>query len=147
MASSGIRLGAWDYLKWGHISPLKRERWNRASTKIIVYAGEDEQYFSYISSEAWQAVTSWIAYRQQSGESISDDGWVMRDMWDARQAQGRGLVTRPKKLFLTWNQETDGKGIWAQGLRKKLEPGKKRHPYQANHSLRNGSRRAVKLLA
>ena len=28
------------------------------------------------------------------------------------------------------------RAIWAQGLRKKLEPGKKRHPYQANHSLR-----------
>jgi hypothetical protein len=28
------------------------------------------------------------------------------------------------------------RAIWAQGLRKKLEPGKKRHPFQANHSLR-----------
>jgi hypothetical protein len=28
------------------------------------------------------------------------------------------------------------RAIWAQCLRKKLEPGKKRHPYQANHSLR-----------
>src|SRR5919109_3817780 len=28
------------------------------------------------------------------------------------------------------------RAIWAQGLRKKLEPRKKRHPYQANHSLR-----------
>ena len=28
------------------------------------------------------------------------------------------------------------RAIWAQGLRKKLEPGKKRHAYQANHSLR-----------
>jgi flagellar capping protein FliD len=28
------------------------------------------------------------------------------------------------------------RALWAEGLRKKLEPGKKRHPYQANHSLR-----------
>jgi hypothetical protein len=28
------------------------------------------------------------------------------------------------------------RAIWAQGLRKKLENGKKRHPFQANHSLR-----------
>jgi hypothetical protein len=26
------------------------------------------------------------------------------------------------------------RAIWAQGLRRKIEPGKKRHPYQANHS-------------
>ena len=25
MASSGIRLGAWDYLRWGHITPIKEE--------------------------------------------------------------------------------------------------------------------------
>ena len=24
MASSGIRLGAWDYLRWGHIFPIER---------------------------------------------------------------------------------------------------------------------------
>jgi hypothetical protein len=28
------------------------------------------------------------------------------------------------------------RALWAQGLRKRLEPGRKRHPYQANHSLR-----------
>ena len=25
MASSGIRVGAWDYLKWGHVSPIVKE--------------------------------------------------------------------------------------------------------------------------
>jgi hypothetical protein len=28
------------------------------------------------------------------------------------------------------------RAIWAQGLRKKLEEGKKRHPFPTNHSLR-----------
>jgi hypothetical protein len=26
MISSGIRLGAWDYLKWKHIVPIENER-------------------------------------------------------------------------------------------------------------------------
>ena len=135
MASSGIRLGAWDYLKWGHVIPIKREG-EIVAAKLIVYAGEDEQYFSFISSEAWQAVESWMEYRGQSGEKISGDGWVMRDLWDARQAQGRGLVTKPKKLSSLGIKRLMERAIWAQGLRKKLEPGKKRHPYQTNHSLR-----------
>jgi hypothetical protein len=61
--------------------------------------------------------------------------WVMRDLWDTRVAQGRGLVTKPKKLSSLGVRLME-RAIWAQGLRKKLKPGKKRHPYQANHSLR-----------
>ena len=56
------------------------------AAKLIVYAGEDEQYFSFISSEAWQEVKSWMEYRGQSGEKITEDSWVMRDLWDARRA-------------------------------------------------------------
>jgi hypothetical protein len=52
MASSGIRLGAWDYLCWGHIEPLEREG-KIIAAKIIVYAGDDEEYFSFISPEAY----------------------------------------------------------------------------------------------
>ena len=26
MASSGIRIGAWDYLDWGHVEPIKKRR-------------------------------------------------------------------------------------------------------------------------
>jgi hypothetical protein len=60
----------------------------------------------------------------------------MRDLWDTRVAQGKGLVTRPKKLSSLGVKRLMERAIWAQGLRKKLEPGKKRHPCQANHSLR-----------
>ena len=46
------------------------------------------------------------------------------------EAQGRGRVTKPKKLSSLGIKRLMERAIWAQGLRKKLEPGKKRHPYQ-----------------
>ena len=40
MASSGIRIGAWDYLQWSHIRPIERDG-EIIAAKMIVYAGED----------------------------------------------------------------------------------------------------------
>jgi hypothetical protein len=134
MASSGIRIGAWDYLQWGHIRPIDRNG-EIVAAKMIVYASDDEEYFTFISPEACRALKEWINYRETSGEIIKQDSWVMRDLLDTRVAQGRGLVTKPKKLTSLGIKRLMERAIWAQGLRKKLEPGKKRHPYQANHSL------------
>ena len=136
MASSGIRLGAWDYLPWGEIRPIEIDG-KIVAAKIIVYAGEeDDEYFSFISLEAFNELQNWMKYRESSGELINDNSWLMRDLWDTRVAQGRGLVTHPKKLASLGIKRLMERAIWAQCLRKKLEPGKKRHPYQANHSLR-----------
>jgi integrase len=97
MASSGIRVGAWDYLQWGHIRPIERDS-KVIAAKVIVYAGEDEEYFTFISPEAWRALKDWMTFREKSGEVTKEDSWVMRDLWDTRVAHGRGLATMPKKL-------------------------------------------------
>jgi hypothetical protein len=39
MTSSGIRVGAWDYLKWGHIVLINKNGIILAA-KVVVYAGE-----------------------------------------------------------------------------------------------------------
>jgi integrase len=135
MASSGIRVGAWDYLRWSHIRPIEKNG-EVVAAKIIVYAGEDDEYFTFASPSAWSELLAWRQYRESSGEPVNDDSWVMRNLWDTRVAQGRGLVTVPKKLTSLGVKRLMERAIWAQGLRKKLEPGKKRHPFQANHSLR-----------
>ncbi len=135
MASSGIRLAAWDYLRWGDVRPIEKEG-KVVAAKIIVYAGEDEEYFSFLSKEALDALSDWIQYRENSGELIDENSWLMRDLWDTRVAQGRGFVTKPKKLASSGIKRLIERAIWAQGLRKKLENGKKRHPYSAIHSYR-----------
>lgn len=55
MASSGIRLGAWDYLKWKYIIPIERKG-KVIAAKIIVYPGDVEEYFTFITPEAVQCV-------------------------------------------------------------------------------------------
>jgi len=117
MTSSGIRLGDWDYLKWGHIRPIEKNG-QIVSAKIIVYAGEDEEYFSFISKEAYQALKEWIKYREDSGESIDENIWIMRDLWDTQVAQGRGLPAKPKKLAASGIKRLIERAIWVQGLRK-----------------------------
>jgi integrase len=135
MASSGIRLGSWDYLKWSNIIPIKRVD-KVVAAKIIAYAGEEDEYFSFITPEAYQALEDWMKYRENSGEDITENSWLMRDLWDVSKPYGKGLATRPKKLASLGIKRLMERAIWAQGLRRKLENGKKRHPFQANHSLR-----------
>ncbi len=135
MASSGIRLGAWDYLRWGHIRPIEKDG-DVVAAKIIVYAEEDEEYYSFTSKEAYHALKDWMKYRDDSGELIDENSWLMRDLWDTRVAQGRGFATKPIKLAPSGIKRLIERAIWAQGLRKKLENGKKRHPFSAVHSLR-----------
>jgi integrase len=79
--SSGIRVGAWQYLKWKHIEPIKRDD-KIVAAKIIVYAGENEQYFSFMTPEAFQALQEWMNYRKKSGEDINGESWLMRTLWD-----------------------------------------------------------------
>ena len=55
MISSGIRVGAWDWLKWKHIIPIERQG-SIMAAKIIVYSGEPEQYFSFITPETYKAL-------------------------------------------------------------------------------------------
>jgi hypothetical protein len=51
MISSGNRIGAFDYLKSKHITPLKDGDGKIIATKKIVYAGASEQYITFISTE------------------------------------------------------------------------------------------------
>jgi hypothetical protein len=101
-----------------------------------VYAGEEDEYYTFIVPSAWEQLVEWMKYRETAGENITEDSWVMRDLWDASIAQGRGLVTKLKKLASTGVKSLANRALWSQGLRTGLKESKKRHPYQAIHSLR-----------
>jgi integrase len=135
MASSGMRLEAWNYLRWSHIQPIERDG-KIVAAKMIVYAGDPEEYFTFITLEAYRALASWMNFRRDSGESIRPNSWVMRDLWDTQVKISRGLVSVPKQLTAIGVKRLMERAIWAQGLRNELPAGEKRHPFATNHSLR-----------
>jgi integrase len=122
--SSGIRLGAWDYLKWGHITKLD------GAAKMRVYAGEEEEYFTFITSEAYNALEEWMEFRKKSGENVTKDSWLMIQLWDTK-----GLNLNPKKLGLEGVKSLIETAIRVSGVRTKI-PGKKRYEFPTNHGFR-----------
>ena len=63
MASSGIRVGAWDYLKWSHIFSNSSGDGKLLAAKINVYADDDDDYITFITPEAYLSLESWMKYR------------------------------------------------------------------------------------
>ncbi|HEX9830940.1 MAG TPA: hypothetical protein VGA94_04565, partial [Thermodesulfobacteriota bacterium] len=134
MCSSGIRLGAWDYLKWGNVKPIEKDG-QIVAARITVYAGDEEQYFSFISPEAYNELKKWMDLRIEHGEKVTDLSWVMRDLWNAEE-RSRGMVTAPKKLKAAGVKRLIERALKAQGIRKPLPEGQRRHEFQTDHGFR-----------
>jgi len=129
-SSSGIRVGAWEYLKWKHIEPIRRDD-RLVAAKITVYGGENEQYFSFITPEAFQSLEEWMDYRKRNGENISGESWVMRTLWDTTASDARS----PIKMTTEAIRALVKRALKSQGLRTTL-PVAHRHEWKANHGFR-----------
>ncbi|MFZ0184381.1 MAG: hypothetical protein WAL88_06050 [Nitrosotalea sp.] len=134
MLSSGIRLGAWDYLRWGDITPIDKNG-KIVSAKIIVYRGEPEEYFSFITPEAYHSIKEYLDFRSSHGETISAKTWILRDAFDLEKSS-RGMASAPQQLQSTGLKRLIERALWGQKLRKPLEDGKKRHEFKADHGFR-----------
>jgi integrase len=135
MASSGIRLGAFDFLTWGDIEPIIKDDICVAA-RIRVYAGEEDEYYTFITKETYDLLYEWMNYRKESGEVVNDNSWLMRNLWDVTTPRGKGVITVPKKLKSSGVKRLVERALWAQGLRKKLLLGRRRHDFQADHGFR-----------
>ncbi len=139
MLSSGIRVGAWNYLKWKHVKPIKNENDEIIAAKIIVYSGQKEEYFSFITPEAFNVLEEYLEFRRTCGETITGDSWLMRDTWKSTNVScynRGGLATVPRKLKSSGIRSIISRAEWGQGLRIPLNKGEKRHEFQAVHGFR-----------
>ena len=152
MYSSGIRVGAWTGLQLKHVIPVH----DSGVAKLIVYDGENEQYYTYITPEAHAAIKEWMAYRESYGEKITQNSYLMRDLWPTTDtiADGNnnhnncvataGLATYPKKVTTDAIQKILNRALKRQGIRQPLKKGvggdTRRHPFKLAHGLRKAFR-------
>jgi integrase len=79
--SSGIREGAIETLKVGHVTPIKQDG-KVVCAKIIVYPGDEEQYITFVTAEAYEAIASYLEFRKRSGEKVVPESPLFRDKFD-----------------------------------------------------------------
>ncbi len=81
LISSGIREGGIESLKVGHYSPVKKDNALLAG-RLVVYAGESEQYVAFISLEACNALEKYLQFRREHGEDVRNDSPLFREAFD-----------------------------------------------------------------
>jgi hypothetical protein len=76
-------------------------------------------------SNPYHELEKWINYRKDSGEVIDGNSFVLRNIWDTKQGFKCGFIDSPKQLKSLGVKRLIEDALWIQGLRKKLEIGKK----------------------
>jgi hypothetical protein len=139
MASGGFRLGAWDYLQWKNVVPITNDKGEIISAKLLIYADEPEEYYTFITPEAYRVIKDWMDFRSSYGEIITEQSWLMRDLWQTTNMNYGarwGLATNPKKLQSIAVKRLLDRALWEQGIRHTLPLGKKRHEWKGAHGYR-----------
>ncbi|HEY7570728.1 MAG TPA: hypothetical protein VH796_05100 [Nitrososphaeraceae archaeon] len=139
--STGIRVGAWDFIKWKHIKPIEDENGVVLSAKLIVYPDEPEQYFTFMTPEAFGAVKEWMDFRASFGEEITGESWVLRNTWQKvkpRYSHRIGLAKYPRQFKSTGIKTLVGRALQIQGIRPKITQvaGRKNHEWKTLHGFR-----------
>jgi site-specific recombinase XerD len=74
LTSCGARIGAIQSLKFKHIEPISLEGFRFA--KVRIYADDKEEYYSFISQEAYETLEQYKKQREYKGEKITGESYV-----------------------------------------------------------------------
>jgi hypothetical protein len=85
---------------------------------------EPEEYFTFITPKAYNAVKEWMNFRASFGEEIIGESWVLRDTWqktNIRCGHRIDLAKYPKQFKSTGIKSLVGRALQIQGIREPLK--------------------------
>lgn len=91
---------------------------------MIVYAGDPEEYYTFITPEAYRALADWMKFRKESGEDITPNSCVMRNLWEMKKGCIQHFVIIPKKARATSFKRLVEDALWTQAYRYDIDTSK-----------------------
>jgi hypothetical protein len=126
MASSGMRVGAFEFLNVGHVKPIMVQG-NLACAQVTVYSGEgDDEYETLISKEAYLKFQEYLGTRRAKGEKVTEESPLL--------VTRKWAVGKQTRYSVTGIRNDVTRLCWKAGLRQKGSA--KRFEVQACHGLR-----------
>ena len=122
-----------------YISPVTNDKDEIIGAKLLVYAGDREEYYTFLTPEDYNSLKDWMDFRASYGENITGDSWVMRDIWQTTNithGANLGLATCPKKFKSSGIKRLLERALWEQSIRHPLQNGVKRHEWKGAHGFR-----------
>lgn len=121
------------------MNPISEEEGNILAAKLLAYAGEPDEYYTFVTFEAYNALKEWRDFRSSYGEQISGSSWLMRGIWqttDVNYGAKLGLASVPKKLKSSGIKHLLERALREEGIRRSLPHGVRRHEWKAAHGFR-----------
>ncbi len=140
LVSSGIRIGALEYLTWGDLEPIKAAGFQFA--KLRVYSGEPEEYTTFVSPECHEALLEYRKAREDVGEKITRKSPLISIQLNERKiAEGAPATARvvksrviANKLGLLWKEMGLRETVVGEG--KAIRQKAIRHEFKQAHGFR-----------
>lgn len=108
------------------------------AARVHIYRGEPEEYQTFVTPEAYSAVKEWMDLRQEYGEKITANSWVMRDIFKtATLTYGAhvGMACAPKQLKSSGIRNMLKRAWISQHLMKEKVDGKS-YEFKSSHGFR-----------
>lgn len=129
MATSGMRVGGLDGLKVGSLKEVKEQ----GIYAITVYERTPDEYVTYCTPECKVAIDAYLNFRMRSGEPVSDDSPVLRDLFNPYNPErvcNPGPLRRDGIATIMFNIAARA------GLRGRSHDRRTRNDIMLNHGLR-----------
>ena len=125
LLTSGVREGSIHSLTISDWSPVYSEN-KLVAGKLVVYNGEPERYFTFITPECYLAIEKYLEFRRDNGEELGRNSPLFRDKFDPVNGLSN---TNVEPMTAPAIRQYYNRLLYSIGIRKEM---KRRHEFSVH---------------